>query len=63
MLMTFVVSQIFGDYYHFQHRKVAKRSAEPAWHDDLLHDDPDVSRLIELPRPITYTQCEANPMQ
>lgn len=34
---------IFGDYYHFQHRKVAKRSALPGIHHDrLLNDDPEV---------------------
>lgn len=36
--------QIFGDYYHFQHRKVAKRSTEPGiFHDQLLNSDPAVS--------------------
>ena len=36
-------AQIFGDYYHFQHRKVAKRSALPGIHHDrLLNDDPEV---------------------
>jgi len=35
--------QIFGDYYHFQHRKVAKRSVEPGtYHHSLLNNDPEV---------------------
>ena len=39
--------QIFGDYYHFQHRKVAKRSAEPGTlHNDMLNNDPEVNRLF-----------------
>ncbi|XP_067140914.1 furin-like protease 1, isoforms 1/1-X/2 [Centruroides vittatus] len=37
------LSQIFPDYYHFQHRKVAKRSADfSAHHHRKLRDDPQV---------------------
>lgn len=37
------LGKIFGDYYHFQHRKVAKRSTEPGTdHSDLLNNDPEV---------------------
>ena len=36
--------QIFGDYYHFQHRKVAKRSlTEGTLQSNKLDSDPDVS--------------------
>ena len=35
--------QIFGDYYHFQHRKVAKRSLEAGLEQNhQLDSDPDV---------------------
>nr|CAH0111545.1 unnamed protein product [Daphnia galeata] len=37
------LGKIFGDYYHFQHRKVAKRSIEPGTiHSELLNSDPEV---------------------
>ncbi|KAI9557493.1 hypothetical protein GHT06_017321 [Daphnia sinensis] len=37
------LGKIFGDYYHFQHRKVAKRSTEPGTdHSNLLNNDPEV---------------------
>ncbi|EFX89786.1 hypothetical protein DAPPUDRAFT_126713 [Daphnia pulex] len=37
------LGKIFGDYYHFQHRKVAKRSIEPGTvHSELLNNDPEV---------------------
>lgn len=40
--------QIFGDYYHFQHRKVAKRSAQPGTHHhSLLNNDPEVIKKRE----------------